>query len=251
MNQGILDFANNTYEETLANSNYNSLQVSMEKRVGAVRLLAAYTYSKSLDDSSAFSDQINPFNAALSKSLSTFDLTHNFVTSYSYDLPFTRLAHATSGPLGKLLGGWVISGITRFTTGLPIGMGEGDDQSLCGCGVDTPNWNGQYPTISNPRASANHQYFTTTPFSQETLGAFGTSNRRFFHGPGLNNWDMSLHKMTQITEKTNLEIRAEFFNIFNHAQFGNPSGSITSSTFGLVTGASDPRIGQVAMKFYF
>ena len=121
-----------------------------------------------------------------------------------------------------------------------IGIGEGDDQSLCGCGVDTPNWNGQYPTISNPRASANHQYFTTTPFSQETLGAFGTSNRRFFHGPGLNNWDMSLHKMTQITEKTNLEIRAEFFNIFNHAQFGNPSGSITSSTFGLVTGAKRP-----------
>lgn len=251
LNQGILDFANNTYEETLANSNYNSLQVSLEKRVGAVRLLAAYTYSKSLDDSSAFSDQINPFDARLSKSLSTFDLTHNFVTSYSYELPFGRLAHATSGALGKLLGGWTISGITRFTTGLPIGMGEGDDQSLCGCGVDTPNWNGQYPQFSNPRASADHQYFTTTPFSQETLGAFGTANRRFFHGPGLNNWDMSLHKMTQITEKTNLEIRAEFFNLFNHAQFGNPSGSITSSTFGLVTGANDPRIGQVAMKFYF
>lgn len=251
LSQGTLDFSNNTYEETLANSNYNSLQVSLEKRVGALRLLAAYTWSKSLDNSSAFSDLINPFNPRISKSLSTFDMTQNFVISYGYDLPLGRLAHSTSGPLYKFLSGWTINGITRFTTGLPITMGEGDDRSLCGCGGDVPNWTGQAIQFFAPRASANHQYFSTDPFSSENLGAFGTANRRFFHGPGLNNWDLSLYKTTHITERTGVEFRAELFNAFNHAQFENPSGSITSSTFGWVTSARDPRIGQMALKFYF
>jgi hypothetical protein len=79
----------------------------------------------------------------------------------------------------------------------------------------------------------------------------GNANRRFFHGPGLNNFDFAIHKFTPITERTSLEFRAEFFNIFNHAQFTNPSGDITSSTFGQVTNARDPRIGQVALRLNF
>jgi hypothetical protein len=273
LSQGILDFSENTYEETLANSNYNSLQVSLEKRVGALRLLGAYTWSKSLDNSSAFSDMINPFNASVSKSLSTFDLTHNFVVSYSYDLPFARLGHLKSGPLHKLLSGWTVTGITRLTTGLPVYLGEGDDASLCSCGVDVPNWTGQAVHFANIRSSPTHTWFVenyttdsagntvpSNPFFSEAghdpilhpvFGVLGNANRRFFHGPGLNNWDLSLHKDTRITERMSLEYRAEFFNVFNHAQFGGPSGSITSSTFGLVTGANDPRIGQMALKFYF
>ncbi len=252
ISQGILDFSHNSYEETLANSTYNSLQVSLEKRVGALRLLGAYTWSKSLDNASAFADSINPYNPRLSKSLSTFDMMHNFVTSYSYELPLARLNHSTSGPLNKLLSGWTLTGITRFTTGLPISLGESDDASLCGCsGVDYPNWTGQAIQFSNPRASANHQYFSASPFFPETLGIMGNANRRFFHGPGLNNWDLSLHKDTHITERTSVEFRAEFFNVFNHAQFQNPDGNISSSNFGLVTSAYDPRIGQMALKFFF
>ena len=83
------------------------------------------------------------------------------------------------------------------------------------------------------------------------MGVAGNANRRFFHGPGLNNWDFSLQKNTQIKERMSLQIRFEFFNIFNHAQFTNPTGTINSSTFGLVTGARDGRIGQAAVKFTF
>ena len=252
LSQGILDFANNTYEETLANSNYNSLQVSLEKRVGALRLLGAYTWSKSLDNASAFSDEINPYNPKASRSLSTFDMTQNFVTSYSYDLPLGKLAHSTSGPLYKFLGGWMVTGVTRFTTGLPITLGESDDMSLCGgCGVDVPNYSGQPIQFYNPRKSANFEYFSPGPFSPENLGVLGNANRRFFHGPGLNNWDLAVHKMTNATERLKVELRAEFFNVWNHAQFGGPSSNINSSIFGDVTGANDPRIGQVALKFYF
>jgi hypothetical protein len=259
--EGILDFQDNNYQATLANSNYNALQVSLEKRMGASRFLGAYTWSKSLDNASAYSDLINPFNARASKSLSAFDMAHNFVVSYSYDLPFAHLAQSANGALHKLLDGWTITGITRFTTGLPVSMSEGGDSSLCGCGgVDRPNYNGDHILVMNPRMTPDHQYFSELydyqgnpmqPFFSQELGVAGNSSRRFFHGPGLYNWDFSLHKTTRFTERISAEFRAEFFNVFNHAQFNNPSGNLSSGSFGKVTGARDPRIGQLALKFYF
>ncbi|MGH9504121.1 MAG: carboxypeptidase regulatory-like domain-containing protein [Terriglobales bacterium] len=245
---GQLDFSSNSWEATVANSSYHSLQTSMEKKVGDLRFLAAYTWSKSLDNSSGFSDPINPFNPNNSRALSQFDITHNFVFSYGYDLPFFKTAH---GVTGKLLGGWNISGITRFATGFPVTLTESDDASLCGCnGADVPNYDGSSIHFLNPRGPGN-QLFDPSPFSPETIGVLGTSNRRFFHGPGFNNWDFALHKNTMIGERMALEFRAEFFNIFNHAQFTNPSGDINGSNFGVVTNARDPRIGQFALKFSF
>ena len=244
---GQLDFQSNTWEATVANSTYDALQASVEKNLGRFRFLAAYTWSKSFDDSSGFYDQINPYTALHARSLSTFDVTHNFVVSYSYDLPFAKSTH---GVRGKVLGGWSISGITRFTTGFPITLSENDDASLCGCGgADVPNYNGQPIHFTNPRSG--NPYFDTNPFTVEQLGVVGNSSRRFFHGPGINNWDMALHKGTQITEKSALEFRAEFFNVFNHAQFLNPSGNINSGDFGVVTSVRAPRIGQLALKLSF
>jgi len=246
-----LDFASNTWEATVANSNYNSLQTSLEKKVGDLRFLGAYTWSKSLDNSSGFTDQINPFNPNNSRALSIFDITHNFVFSYGYDLPFFRTGH---GFTGKLLGGWSISGITRFATGFPVTLRESDDASLCGCsGVDVPNYNGSSIHFLNPR-DPKHQLFDPSPFSPEIIGVAGNSNRRFFHGPGFNNWDLALHKNTAIGERMALEFRAEFFNVFNHAQFefnSSSNGDINNSKFGQVTNARDPRIGQFALKFSF
>ena len=86
-------------------------------------------------------------------------------------------------------------------------------------------------------------------FSSGPLGGFGNANRRFFHGPGLNNWDFAIHKTTQIRESMAIQFRAEFFNLFNHAQFTDANGQFTSSRFGAVSGARDPRIGQLALKF--
>jgi hypothetical protein len=244
---GQLDFQSNTWEATVANSTYDALQASVEKNIGDFRFLGAFTWSKSFDDSSGFYDQINPYYANNTRALSTFDLTRNFVVSYSYDFPFAKSAR---GIQGKVLGGWTLSGITRFTSGFPVTLGEGDDASLCGCGgADVPNYNGQSIHISDPRKTG--QYFDTSPFSTETLGIPGNSSRRFFHGPGINNWDLALHKGTHITEKTALEFRVEFFNVFNHAQFTSPSGGVDSGNFGQVTGVRAPRIGQGALKFSF
>jgi len=244
---GSLDFQNNAWEATAANSNYNSLQVQLEKKLGALRLLGAYTWSKSIDNSSGFFDAINPFNPDLSRSLSTFDIAHNFVVSYSYDLPFVT---SKNGVKGKLLSGWTVSGITRFATGFPITVSEGDDASLCGCdGVDTPNWNGQSIHFLDPRGPGN-LFFDPSVFSPEQLGQIGNTKRRFFHGPGFNQWDFALHKNTPVTERVLLEFRAEFFNAFNHAQFADVDGAIDGN-MGQVGRALDGRIGQLALKLSF
>lgn len=246
LSQGLLDFQSNPWEATEANSTYNALQASVQKEVGNFRFLGAYTWSKSIDNSSGFYDEPNPYNPAASRALSTFDLTHNFVLSYSYDLAFAKSAH---GFRGKVLFGWTVTGITRFTTGFPVTLSENDDASLCGCGgADVPNYDHQPIHFLDIRKTG--QWFDTSPFSPEITGTFGNSNRRFFHGPGINNWDFALHKSTPITEKTNLEFRAEYFNVFNHAQFSSVTGNILGS-FGAVTGARAARIGQVALKLSF
>ena len=215
-------------------------------------MLAAYTWSKSIDNSSGWGDQINPLNYRLSRSLSSFDVPQNVVVSYVYRLPFDTLFHPN-----RLTLGWTLTGISRFASGLPIFLTEADDRSLLGTSstgpnsteVDTPNVSPGKLNFTNPRSGL--PYFNTSLFSVEDLGQLGTANKRYFHGPGIDNWDLSLLKDLKLTESKSLQFRFEFFNVFNHAQFLNPSGNINSSNFGVVTQARDPRIGQVALKFLF
>ena len=152
--------------------------------------------------------------------------------------------------MGKVLEGWRVSGITRFTTGLPVNLGASGDRSL-GTGDDRPNHDGSSIQFVDPRATESHTYFSPQPFSREELGVLGNASHRFFHGPGLNNWDFMLQKVTRIRERFSVELRVEFFNMFNHAQFNNPGGTFGGSSFSRVTSARDPRIGQLALKFYF
>ena len=135
----------------------------------------------------------------------------------------------------RLTNGWAISGITRFSTGLPVTLVEADDQSLLGTAfggpiplpVDTPQMVGPLRK-TNPRKATNGSSFLVRRLSGLGVwAAEGMPRRRFFHGPGINNWDIALLKDTAITERFGLQFRAEFFNIFNHAQFLTPSG-ITS-----------------------
>jgi hypothetical protein len=241
----------NPYVSTVANSRYNSLQLSASHNTGSLSFLAGYTFSKCMDNASGLQDSTNPFNPALSEALCNFDVMHNFVFSYNWLMPFDRFV--SSGWAKKVVGGWSLSGITNFATGLPISLSENDDQSLIGAnaaGVDVPDFTpGHVLADTNPRHGS--PYFNTALFSNEQLGQFGNSRRRFFHGPGLNNFNMALLKTTKITESKELQLRFEAFNVFNHAQFNNPGGEINSSSFGVVTSARDPRILQLGAKFLF
>jgi hypothetical protein len=244
-------FDTNPFVSTVANSRYNSLQLSASHNTGSLSFLAGYTYSKCIDNASGLQDSTYPFDPRRSIALCNFDVTQNFVFSYNWLLPFDKLV--MSGWARKLVGGWSLSGITNFATGLPITLTENDDNALIGAGavpVDVPNFAGGHVLgDTNPRHG--NPYFNTTLFTNEQLGQFGNSRRRFFHGPGLNNFDMALAKTTRITESKELQLRFEAFNLFNHAQFSNPTGEINSSQFGLVSSARAARIMQLGLKFLF
>jgi len=250
--------SNNTNTLTSANSIYNAAEITVERKANDFTFLAAYTFAKGLDDSSAFNDLVNFADPKLSRGLSSTDVRHNFVASYVWAMPWDRLF--PNGPK-RLTQGWQMQGITRFSTGFPIQMNQSSgDASLTGSSTtDMPNVIGPVQTV-NPRdanpacQTVDHTgcYFLPTAFAvNTTLGTFGTADRRFFHGPGFNNTDFGFLKHTLIHENYAFDLRIEFFNVFNHAQFINPSGDITGPSFGIVTNARDPRIGQVSAKFYW
>ncbi|MGH9430182.1 MAG: TonB-dependent receptor domain-containing protein [Terriglobia bacterium] len=245
--------ATNAYMDEMANSNYNSLQVSLRHTSASSSFLVGYTYSKCLSNSSTLTEGIDPLNFAASKALCAFDLTHNFVVSYSVR-PFDRFSFANTRVGSRAIKGWEVTGITTFATGLGVSLSENDDRSLLGTntGVDLPNYTpGNVLNNTNPRSG--QAYFNTSLFSPEPLGQIGNANRRFFHGPGINNFDLALLKDFEVTESKKFEFRLEAFNAFNHAQFNNPNGNINAGagSFGYITGARDPRILQMALKFVF
>jgi hypothetical protein len=272
---GGASIGTNPYVSTIANSAYNSLQASLKHNSSHGEFLVGYTYSKCMDNGSSLQDATNVFNPRLTRSLCAFDVTHNFVASYSARLPFDRLFHADHGWAKKVAWGWQLTGITTYATGIPVTIeaapGFSADQSLIGSvgfgwNVDQPNLlPGKILNNTNPRSG--QTYFNTALFLPEgclmfdatgmtctipaPLGHIGNANRRFFHGPGIANWDMALLKETPITETTSLEFRFEAFNIFNHAQFQNPGGTLGTTSFGLVTAANDPRLMQVALRLRF
>lgn len=244
-------FDTNPFVSTVANSRYNSLQLSLSHTTSSLSLLAGYTFSKCMDNASGLQDSTYPFDPRRSIALCNFDVNQSFVLNYNWLLPFDKLVNG--GWASRVLGGWSLSGITRFATGLPITLSENDDNALIGANavpVDVPNFSGG-PVLADTNPRHGNAYFNTSLFSNEQLGQFGNSPRRFFHGPGLNNFDIALLKNTKITETKQLELRFEAFNAFNHAQFTNPTGEINSSQFGVVTNARAARIMQVGAKFLF
>ena len=251
------NFGSDTTETTIGNSNYNSLQITLRHTSGPLQLLAAYTFSKSLDQSSNLGEEVNPLNPALSRALSAFDITHNFVVSYSYRLPVQRLLHAKN----RWTEGWEFSGITRFSTGLPVTLINYGDNSLLGAepnginnyGIDEPDVAaGPLNLNHNPRNG--QPYFNAGLFSENALGTPGNASRRYFHGPGMANFDMAVLKNLRVTESRSLQLRLEAFNVFNHAQFFGPQavdGNISSATFGQAISAAAPRLVQAGAKFTF
>ena len=268
---GVPVFSSIFAEDTIANSAYNSLQVSVEKRFShGIQFNAAYTLSKSIDEASSFEGVLNPLPGANNRALSLFDARHRFVVSYDWALPVRRY----SGMMGKLLDDWSLSGITTFQTGFPIQLSSSSDNELMYSAFF------QYPGLPDqlaplhrlkPQDSGNYFFdpnsFTenattpTTPctaqvffgcYDPSLLGRIGDAPRTICCGPGISETDFAVLKNIPLTEQRYVEFRAEFFNLFNHTQFYNPDGYSSDGTqFGQVTQAKDPRLVQFALKLFF
>jgi Carboxypeptidase regulatory-like domain len=251
------NFGSVTEQETVGKSNYNALELSLRHQSGRLEISAGYTYGKSMDDSSNLGEEVNPTNPSLSYALSSFDIRQNFVVSYYYKLPLEHLFHSAS----RWTEGWELSGITHFSTGLPVTLVNYGDNSLLGAepngindyGVDEPDFTSG-PLNLNHNPANGQPYFSVSLFGENALGTPGNAPRRFFSGPGMDNFDMAALKNLRLTESKSLQFRIEAFNVFNHPQFFGPqsvNGNIGSSNFGWVVSADSPRLIQLGAKLFF
>jgi hypothetical protein len=256
------NFGSNALQSNIGHANYNALELSARHTSSRLEISAAYTFSKSLDQSSNIGEEVNPFNPALSYALSSFDVKQNFVLSYEYKLPIEQILRSRQFVVRQVAEGWSLSGITRFASGFPVTMINNGDNSLIGTNpngvnnssIDEPDYNGGPLHLNrNPRTDSNN-YFDTTAFDMNALGTPGDARRRFFFGPGAENYDMAVAKSVALGDSRTLLLRVEGFNVFNHTQFNGPGaidGNIGSSTFGNAISAAPPRILQAAIKFNF
>ena len=254
------DYGENTAQRTIENSNYNALETSLRYAGKRADFLIGYTYSKSIDQASDLGEQLDPLNSRATRAVSAWDMKHNFVASYKVALPFESLFNRS----GRLTDGWSIAGTARFSTGFPVTLYDDSDNSLLGTlgnGInndllDTPEYHGAPLDINtNPRNGRPEFNNSPSAFTTETLGELGNVPRRFFYGPGIDNFDMTLAKLLKVTESKSFEFRLEAFNIFNHAQFYGPAavdGEVNNDPhFGEVVSAASPRLVQLAAKFAF
>ncbi|MBK9167126.1 MAG: TonB-dependent receptor [Bryobacterales bacterium] len=244
--------------ETATDSRYNSLQFSVTKRLSrGLQFLAGYTFSKSLDNNSGnptqlldgiSGDQLNPAQA---KGLSEFDIPHRVVTSFVFDLP-----DWTRGRWSRVFGGWQTAGVVTAQSGVPFTITDSGAAALYGVSTSRGSW-APGATIASARRGGRVQdrlqaFFDTAAFVRPGQ-VFGNTGRNILRGPAVANVDLSAIKRTAVTEKAALEFRAEFFNLFNKANFSSPASAVnTAATFGAIQSTQgNPRLIQLALKLLF
>jgi hypothetical protein len=249
------DFGSVTAQKTIGKSRYDAMEINARYSRSGTNFLVGYTLAKSMDTGSNLGEQVDPFNVNQSYALSSWDMRHNFVASYTVQLPFDRWFGRNA-----LTDGWSVSGTTRLASGFPVTLYNPEDTSLLGTFgngvnndlIDTPNYLGGDLKINHdPRKGP---AFDTTQFALPALGELGNAPRRFFHGPGINNTDLAVIKHIGLWSQRSAEIRLEAFNVFDHPQFYGPAsvdGNISSPTFGQIVAAAPPRLMQIGMKVMF
>jgi hypothetical protein len=231
-----------------ASSNYNALQVSARKSVGALSLTAAYTYSHAIDDSSDRYDGtfVNSYDFATNRASSSFDERHMLNVGYVYDVPFLT----KRGLRHSLLGGWEYSGIATFATGTPLTVTNGTtygDNAGVGNAVGTGSYvdvigspSANVPTVGQVNSPSYSKFaYNPAAFALPTGLTFGDSGRDDLRNPGRVNFDMALFKHFALKEDMAFEFRAEAFNVFNHTEWSGFSGGV-SCTGGANNSAGDP-----------
>ena len=255
-----------TLNERAGNATYNSLQFLLTRRMShGLQLQAAYTYSHSISDApneqngaGAFPvyDAYHPQN---DRGWSNIDQPHAFVINYIWQVPFFK---NRAGAAGQLLDGWQFAGITTFASGEPTSICTTGDQAGIGAaflanGCERVNAvPGQSPNLSRGDRTVDH-FFNVNAFALQPLGTFGTAAKNDVRLPGVNNWDFSTYKNFHTpwfggknwAEKSEIQFRAEFFNLWNHTQFSALGTTFGIGSFGKVVSVLAPREIQFGLKF--
>jgi hypothetical protein len=229
-------------DKSEAQSDYNALQVDLEKRYSHnLTFRLGYTYSNAMDDSQAQQNScMVPWDVQLGWQRSGFNLKHNFVFSHTYLLPFgagQRYLGSVHGAVNKLVSGWQSVGILTAQTGFPYTIGSLDLSN-----TNTGFFGGARPNrtcsgrLSNPSIN---EWFDTSCFSVAPPNTLGNSGNGFLDMPGTFTWDLSAIKDTKLSERVTLQFRAELFNAFNRVNFGAPNATVTEPV------SSNPLLGTI------
>jgi hypothetical protein len=270
------EFGNIQYLAGVVNSNYHSLSIKLTHRMSrGLTFMSGYTYAKSIDDGSGIrtlgSDQLKPQNGtcvSCERGLSIFDTRSRFVNSVLYALPVGKgRKYLSHGVAGSIIGGWELSSIWTVSTGFPLNVGSGKDQSNTGHGYDRPNGVAGVQASLDSSLRSTGQWFNVQAFAMQPFGTFGTLGRNTLTGPGIFSMDFSTLKNFNFTERRYLQFRFEAFNFLNHPNFGDPNASLASASltaagvpipgtgsFGTITstrGGIDMRELQFSLKLVF
>jgi hypothetical protein len=247
-------------------SQYNSLQIKAEtKSSHGVYALLGYTYARAYDN--GFSDGLGSSIGAtyyplpnwekLDWGLSQINLNQNFTASVIWELPFGKgkpFGSSWSRPVDTILGNWELNVIEKATSGFPIFIVDSANASLVNFENNGNSLNRPNQTCSpNGGGSTLAAFFSTSCFSAPAAGELGNASRTPLSGPDFINTDFSVIKHFPVTESFRIDFRAEFFNLFNHAQFGEPGSDLNSpTTFGAISSTvNNPRVIQFALKAAF
>jgi hypothetical protein len=234
------------------NSSYHGAFLKLERRFAAgFSFLTHYTFGKSLDVSSQVNETTRDFyDPKLSRGRSLFDIRHRAVFSATYELPAgVGKRHLSEGIASHVLGNWQMNTIVNLQSGFGYDVVVSGDVCNCGASGQTAD------QIGDPRSGvtgARERWFNTDAFAPPANGTFGTSGRNVLDGPGNATVDFSLFKVVQVRENMRLQIRGEFFNLFNRVNFGFPGSNVsTAATYGIIQSASDARIIQLGLRLAF
>jgi hypothetical protein len=239
---------------TGASANYHALQMTFSKRFShGLQFEGSYTWAKAIQEALSHADS---YNMRASRSLADYDIAHRFVASYIYELPFGKGRHFGSswnGVTNAVLGGWQVNGFTTFQSGTPLSISANNVAGLFNS-RGLANNNGTSAKLDGDIHDRLLRYFDTSVFSQPAAFTFGNTQPSSpdLRSPAIRNWDLSIFKEFDITEKLRLQFRTEAFNAFNTVRFGSPNTTVTSNQFGQISSqANSPRQIQFGLKLMF
>ncbi len=237
-------FSTINYITGVGKANYHALQTKLTKRFAqGLSLLVSYTWGRSFDTGAQRGTRGQDFfNLQSGYGPSDWDSPQIFTFSYVYELPFgssRKFGNAWGSAMDAVLGGWMMTGIIRASDGNPFSLGAGGNIANTGSGGQLASLVPGQELLPSGFNQTREQWFnaaavTTFPFT------YGNLSRNIMRGPGIHNWDMGFHKFFQFTENSDLEFRAEFFNIWNQTNFGQPGAAAGSPTLGVINGLKLP-----------
>lgn len=239
---------------TGASSNYHALQVSFTRRFSnGFQMEGSYTWAKAIQEALSHA---NSYDLRSSRSLADYDISHRFVVSYIYELPFgkgRRFGSSWNGVTDAFLGGWQLNGFTTYQMGTPLSISANNVAGLFNS-RGLANNNGTSGKKTGDIHDRLLSYFDTSVFSQPREFTFGNTQPSSpdLRSPGIRNWDLSVFKDFLLTERFRLQFRTEAFNAFNTVRFSAPNTSVTSNQFGQISSqANSSRQIQFGLKLLF